>query len=214
MPVELRPGRAETWAPPPLAIDPDIVLRLAGYRNPATVSPAIRAAARRMAERAAALVAPRARLRLVTVAAGTPDHVALAEGVTLSGGVVARLLAGCERAVACVLTLGPALEAEVLALADRDEPLDAYLLDVAGWAGTQAAGRALRAALRARWPGAEVTHRLGPGHADWPIEEQRVLVELLEPTEGVVTLTEQCLLVPFKSVSGIYGLRDRAAPVA
>ena len=76
----------------------------------------------------------------------------------------ARHLAGARRAVAFVLTLGPVLETEVIALGERQELLEAYLLDLAGWAGIEAAVRALRRDLIAALPRARVSHRLGRGH--------------------------------------------------
>ena len=106
-----------------------------------------------------------------------------------------------------ILTLGPALEAEVIALGERQELLEAYLLDLAGWAGLEVAVRALRRDVMAALPEARVSHRLGPGHRDWPLEEQRELVGLLEGGATPVRLSEHGVLVPFKSISGIFGVR-------
>lgn len=204
----LEPASVSEWRRPDLIVDPRAILRLARYRRPDAAPPAIAESARLMAERAGALVAARAHLRLVSVDRAGPDGVRLHEGATFSGRGVGGLLAGCRRAVAFVLTIGAALETEVVARAERRELLEAYFLDTAGWAAIEAAVRALRLDLvaRGREEGRRVTHRLGPGHRDWPLEEQRALVALFDGAPPLVRLTEHSLLVPLKSVSGIFGV--------
>ncbi len=189
-------------------------MRLARYKRRDAAPAAVRDATRAMTARAVELAAPAAWLRLVQVAAVTDTRVALGEGPAFSGRAVARHLVGARQAVAFILTLGPALEAEVAALGERQELLEAYLLDLAGWAGLEVAVRALRQDVIVALPGARVSHRLGPGHRDWPLEEQRELVALLAGGATPVRLSEHGVLVPFKSISGIFALRDpdRAAP--
>jgi hypothetical protein len=164
-----------------------------------------------VAARATGLAGPLASLRLVRVAAASGNRVRLVEGPEFSGQAVARHLAGAPEAIAFVLTLGAALEAEVASLGERDEPLDAYLLDLAGWAGLEAAVRTLRQDIAASLPTARVSHRLGPGHQDWPIEEQHGLVALLGDSAPPARLSEHGVLVPFKSISGLFALHRVAA---
>ena len=46
--------------------------------------------------------------------------------------------------------------------------------------------------------------RISPGYRDWPIEEQRVIMSVLEPEGDLgVRLSESCILVPEKSTSGM-----------
>lgn len=205
--MRFEPGRVAAWRPHELAVDPWTVLRLARYRRREDAPDAVWEAARAMAARAATLAVPEARLRLVTILDAGADRVVLAEGASFSGAAVARHVAGAGRAVAFALTLGPALETEVTTLG-AEEPLDAYLLDLAGWAGLEAAVRALRHDLMAALPGARVSHRLGPGHLDWPIEEQAALIPLLAGETPLVRLSEHGVLLPFKSISGLFVLRD------
>jgi hypothetical protein len=204
--VRLEPGRVESWRPDALAIDPWTVLRLARYRRRDEVPAPVAAAARAAARLAEALATPGARVRRVRVAAAA-GAATLEGGAAFSGSAVARHLAGAPEAVAFVLTLGPALEEEVSALGSRGEPLEAYLLDLAGWAGLEAAVRRLREALRSALPEARLSHRLGPGHQDWPIEEQRRLLALLDGPGPPIRLSEFGVLVPFKSVSGLFAVR-------
>jgi hypothetical protein len=205
--VQLRPGRVEPWRPARVAIDPWTVLRLARYRRREDAPAPVWEATRAMVTRAEELTVPDARLRVVRVKAVEPARASLTEGPSFTGHAIARHLAGARRAVAFMLTLGPALEAEVVALGERQESLEAYLLDLAGWAGIEAAVRALRQDLVAALPGAAVSHRLGPGHRDWPLTEQRDLMSLFEGEAAPVRLSEHGVLVPFKSISGLFALR-------
>ena len=205
--MRLELDRVVPWRPERLAVDPWTVLRLARYRRRDQAPPPVWEATRTMAARAGELAAPAAALRLVRVAMADEARVSLGEGPCFSGRAVASHLAGARQAVAFVLTLGPALEAEVAALGQRHDFLEAYLLDLAGWAGLEAAARALRRDLVAALPGARVSHRLGPGHRDWPLTEQAALLSLFSDERGPVRLSEHGVLVPFKSISGIFGVR-------
>jgi hypothetical protein len=205
--VQLQADRVVPWRPGRLVIDPWTVMRLARYKRRDAPPAPVWEATRAMAARAAELATPGAWLRLVQVALVSEARVVLTEGPAFSGRAVARHLDGAREAVAFVLTLGPALEAEVVALGQRQELLEAYLLDLAGWAGLEAAVRALRRDLVAALPEARVSHRLGPGHRDWPLEEQRELFALLERGAAPVRLSEHGVLIPFKSISGLFPLR-------
>jgi len=205
--VQPGPGRVQSWQPARIAIDPWTILRLARYRRREDAPAPVWDATRAMAARAEELATPAARLRVVRVAGVTAARVALAEGPVFTGQAVARHLVGAQRAVVFVLTLGPALEAEVVALGERQESLEAYLLDLAGWAGLEAAVRALRRDLAAAFPGAQVSHRLGPGHRDWQLTEQGALLSLLDGRDAPVQLSEHGVLIPFKSISGLFALR-------
>jgi hypothetical protein len=207
--LPLLPGIAERWRPASFAVEPWTLLRLCRYRRREAVEPEVAGLAGRMAGRAAALAEPVAQIRVVGVAEVGPDGARFEGGLTVSGRAVGALLAGCPLAAAFVLTLGPRLEREVAALTDRRELLEAFLLDTAGWAAIEHAVRALRVDLqgRGRAGGFSITHRLAPGYADWPLGEQRTLLHLLGEGEGLVRLTEYGVLVPFKSISGLFGLR-------
>jgi hypothetical protein len=201
-------GRVECWRPPSLAVDPWTVLRLSRYRRREDVAPAIWATARAMAARAEALGEPAAWLAAAAVESAGPAGARLAAGPAFTGRAIGRLLTGCPYAVAAALTLGPRLEAEVTGLAERRELLESFLLDTAGWAAIEATVRALRLDLvaRVRAAGWRVTHRLGPGHRDWPIEEQPGLLALVETGRPAVRLSEHGVLVPLKSITGLFGL--------
>ena len=54
--------------------------------------------------------------------------------------------------------------------------------------------------------GTDVTLRYSPGYCDWDITQQRVLFQAMDSAPLGVSLTDECLMVPRKSVSGIIGM--------
>ena len=185
----LGPGPAVRWRPALRPVDPALVLRLAGYPRVGEAT-------------------PEAWWRVVSVDAADGTGAQLREGPRFAGRAVGLHLGAGRLAVAFVLTVGGALEAEVLALGEAREPLDAFLLDTAGWAAIEQAVRELRLDLRARARdrGWRLTHRLAPGYADWPVEEQSHLLRLFAASTLPVRLSEHGVLVPFKSITGIFGV--------
>lgn len=47
--------------------------------------------------------------------------------------------------------------------------------------------------------------RISPGYGDWDISEQKKIFNILKPQDIGVLLTENCLMIPEKSISGIIG---------
>jgi Methionine synthase I, cobalamin-binding domain len=54
-----------------------------------------------------------------------------------------------------------------------------------------------------------VSNSYSPGYCDWQLEEQRKLFSFLPDQCCGVMLTESCLMIPIKSVSGIIGIGEK-----
>lgn len=124
-------------------------------------------------------------------------------------GPKADLLSPAKRVLVSVITIGPALEERVHELQAEGQHMQAYLLDSAGVVALGAAGEALRclvedAARELEWG---VSPSLSPGSlVGWSLRGQRELCALLPLDEIGVRLTEQYVLEPHKSASGLVGL--------
>ena len=198
-----------------LPVEP--LLRMQGYRDLARVRPRIRDIATKAAGLARSVAAPEAYCRRVAIRSCTPESLELADGAKggAGGGVrfhsarFAKVFAGCGEVMAFVLTLGPAFDTESERLTAADEIVEALFLEMAGWLAveqaTKALARHLSDLLRDQRLG--LTRRLGPGYADWPLDEQAGLFSLLEAAPLPVRLLESCAMIPKKSRSGLYGLR-------
>lgn len=58
--------------------------------------------------------------------------------------------------------------------------------------------------------GLKITNNYSPGYCGWPLKEQRLLFSFLPQDISGITLTESCLMLPIKSVSGIIGVGKNA----
>jgi len=194
-------------------IDPDLILRLQKYRNPERVSPVVREAARRMASLAEALVEPRGWMRRAPVrAADTDGTVWLGGEIRFRSLALARSLRSAAEVALIILTIGPALELRTDELVQQEQLAEALLLDTAGRVAVEAVIKEVRQRLRDdAWDrGYRLTARMAPGFVDWALDEQRVLFAAFGDAALAVQLTENCIMLPRKSVSGVYGLTPRA----
>jgi hypothetical protein len=156
-----------------------------------------------LVQRAARVARPKAAYRECYVDARA-DHTVTLAGVTFTSRALRRNLDGVQRAFAFVTTCGR--ELDQLAT-DPDDYLQAFWMEAIRLAALAAAGGHLARHLARRY-GLGKTAVMSPGAGDaavWPIQQQRLLFDLLGDVEAAigVTLTDSFLMVPTKSGSGI-----------
>lgn len=131
------------------------------------------------------------------------NDIIVMDGTRFRSRVLAKNLAAVERAFPFVVTIG----SHFMAKADAQADLVAkYYLDVIGNIALSSARKYLEQSLQKRY-GLEGMSFMSPGSlADWPLEEQRSLFALFGDgkTPIGVSLNSHCLMIPPKSVSGIY----------
>jgi hypothetical protein len=150
---------------------------------------------------AEAVAHPRAIYRMAFIES-RDDRNVLAEGLRFQSRVLKVNLDNLHRFFAFVVTSGRELEAWANAKTDL---LERFWADEINQAVVICARSSLNSHLQERYGLAKIAH-MSPGSLpDWPLEEQRVLFELLGDTRKTigVELTESMLMVPLKSVSGI-----------
>mgnify|MGYP001374494733 CR=1 FL=1 len=131
------------------------------------------------------------------------------EGVTFTSRVLAHNLAGLHRVFPYIASCGPEMDRVI-------DPAGDYLLQFWIDAVKADALMAARTFLVDHLTGTFATGKLSsmnPGSGDvdvWPIEEQQLLFGYFGDTEALVRvrLTDSCLMVPNKSVSGIFFPRE------
>lgn len=212
-------GRVATWSCPPPPIDSARLLRIHKYTDPSQVRPIIVEAAERAIQEAAVLSRPTAHYVVVDIESLKDGDLRLSGGVEFSCPMFDERLAGCERLIAFVMTLGPELDAKTISLIeDVFEPLDALFLETAGWLTIEAATRKLAGHLRAEAAreGWRMSLRMGPGYdyrvdngsgrVRWDLTQQEALFRLFEGSPLPVELMSSCAMLPKMSRSGVYGL--------
>ena len=131
------------------------------------------------------------------------ENAVRVDGLFLKSNVLRKNLDQVERIFPYVVTIGPKFEEE---MRDCPDLLKKYYLDTIGTLALTSARKHLENHLRSKYALGKMAF-MSPGSlADWPIQEQRPLFELLANVEKAigVKLTESLLMLPAKSVSGIY----------
>jgi hypothetical protein len=125
------------------------------------------------------------------------------DGVLFKSKVLRKNFDTVERVFPYVVTVGTGVE-------DLEKPsgdlLEKYYLDLIGNAAVVSAREQLKKRLGSRYALQGLSY-MGPGQLqDWPIQEQRPLFGLLGDVERAVgvTLSDSLLMIPRKSLSGIY----------
>ena len=108
-----------------------------------------------------------------------------------------------ERLFPYVVTIGHNLEK---AMREISDPLEKYYLDVIGNVALRIARKHLHEHLSTKFALGKISF-MSPGSLpDWPLDAQNQLFQLLVDVENAigVQLTQSLLMIPTKSVSGIF----------
>ncbi|MDR0812018.1 MAG: hypothetical protein LBN23_07100 [Paludibacter sp.] len=86
--------------------------------------------------------------------------------------------------------------------------LEGYVADALGSLTVENAMDKIQATLENQMlaEGMKITNRYSPGYCNWAVAGQRELFQLVGGNPTGISLTESCLMVPIKSVSGIIGI--------
>jgi len=148
------------------------------------------------------LLHPRAFFREAYIEGRSDASVTLGEFVFRSR-VLEKNLERTERVFPFLITVGGELERAASRL---DDLLLQFHLETAADLALQSAGERLAGILAEKY-GTGRLSSMSPGSLeDWPIQEQKTLFALLGDTEAAmgVRLTESLLMLPRKSISGIF----------
>ena len=153
-------------------------------------------------ETAQSLISARAAYKICFIEA-KHEGVIVIDGIRLTSKVLRKNVDKLERVFPYVITIGNKLEEKARACEDL---LEQYYLDTIGNVALNLARKYLEDHLRSTYALGEVSC-MGPGSLhDWPIENQRPLFSILGDVEASigVRLEENFLMIPTKSLSGIY----------
>ena len=151
---------------------------------------------------AASLIEPRA-IYDVRYIEEKLEEAVIIDGMRLKSRVLRKNLEQVERIFPFVITLGPELGDKQ---AQSTDLLDNFYLDTIGNVALNAARKKLKRHLKSQFA-LEKISSMAPGSLpDWPIEEQVPLFKLLGDVDAAigVKLTDSLLMLPAKSISGLY----------
>jgi hypothetical protein len=86
--------------------------------------------------------------------------------------------------------------------------LEAYIADAIGSLTVEKAMDRIQTKLEFEMQveGLQISNRYSPGYCNWSLSGQRELFEQMGDLPVAISLTESCLMLPIKSVSGIIGI--------
>jgi hypothetical protein len=151
---------------------------------------------------AQSLISAKAVYRVCYLDAKLEDAIVI-DGICLKSRVLRKNLNNVERVFPFVVTIGNRLEEKTRACNDL---LKKYYLDTIGNVALTTTRKYLKDQLRSRYALDGMSY-MSPGSLkDWAIEEQRPLFSILGDVESSidVRLNENLVMIPNKSLSGIY----------
>jgi hypothetical protein len=113
-----------------------------------------------------------------------------------------------EKAAWFVCTAGEELSLYSRELSDEGDLVKGYIVDVLSNIIVEKAMDNIQTALKTdvAKQGLKITNRYSPGYCDWDITEQKKLFQAFPENFLNISLSESCLMIPIKTVSGIIGI--------
>lgn len=122
--------------------------------------------------------------------------------------IVTHQLRNSERAAWFVCTAGEEISQYTRQLMDEGDLMKGYVVDVLANVVVEAAMDRIQSSIEneMKMAGLKITNRYSPGYCDWDIAEQKKLFSVFPENYLDIALSESCLMIPVKSVSGIIGI--------
>lgn len=137
------------------------------------------------------------------------DRVVLSDGTGLKSGMLARVLAKSDTAYLYAVAVHGFEEAFADAEGDIRRQ---FFLDSWGTAFAETASRIMQERIKEQVAGSGLYATCGwsPGQHGIDIRMQQPVFKLLDPSRIGLTLNENCLMLPHKSETGIFGVGARS----
>lgn len=184
------------------------VLRLMGYGGKDKPSARILSLVDEYLENYQSLVEPSYSYAIREIESVQEDVTTIEGSITFESNVIARLLEKSDKVAVFALTIGNRLEEMVRHMADNRYVLQATVLDAIGSSVAENLADFVQGKIEelANSQGQFISRRFSPGYCDWGIGQQKMVFQALKGDTAGVRLTDMCLMVPQKSISGIIGI--------
>jgi len=189
-------------------IDSQQVLRSIGYNADCEPSARIESLINEYVDNACHLIEPLYSYVIRDIELVQGPLVIIEGFVTFKSKGIARLLGQCEKVAVFTLTIGNRLEEMVSQLAEDKLMLQAAVLDAVGSGVVETTADFVQDRIGevASAQGLCISRRFSPGYCDWEIDQQKMVFRAMNGDSAGVRLTEGCLMLPQKSISGIIGI--------
>ena len=136
------------------------------------------------------------------------DSVHLSGGLSFRSRKLSKSMENCEAIVCFIATLGNKVESQTKRLMEENRLSEAYILDAMGSVAVENMVETFHRRMMTKYEmeGKGVTLRFSPGYCDWPLSDQKKLFSVFDLFHLKVKLTDSCLMLPRKSISGVFGV--------
>lgn len=123
------------------------------------------------------------------------------------GPIISRDISEVSTIFIFVCTIGSEIENEIQKLNAQGKVIESFILDKIASELVELTADRLAEKIQDNLFNEEIflTNRYSPGYCGWSVEEQKKLFSLLPENFCGITLTDSAMMIPIKSVSGIYG---------
>lgn len=131
------------------------------------------------------------------------------ESVQLNtGSQIAAYMKGADYLALFACTAGTLFTDLANRYSRNGEHLEAFVADAIGSLTVEKATDRIQAQLETDMEAKRlhISNRYSPGYCNWPLAGQRELFSQMGQFPAAISLTESCLILPIKSVSGIIGV--------
>jgi hypothetical protein len=136
------------------------------------------------------------------------DLVYFKSGNIFDGTNISRILTGSKIAILYIFTLGNKIDEIIKEENQTGDTLATIIMDTISTSLLETLGDFVGEKIKKEGKEQQnwgATCAYSPGQYKWTIEEQKKLFEMVDGKRIGVELNESFLMVPFKSVSGVYG---------
>jgi hypothetical protein len=191
-----------------LGIDTEQVLNHIGYGTSHTPSARIESLVKEYADNICHLIEPSYSYVIRDINSVRGSRVFIEGSVTFRSNVIAQLLEQCQKVAVFVLTIGSRLGDVVRQLAEDGLMVQAAVLDAIGSDAAETLAHVVQDIIgkQAEAEGLGISLRFSPGYCDWKVSQQKMVFRAMNGDTAGVRLTNGCLMVPQKSISGIIGV--------
>jgi len=159
-------------------------------------------------KKAKALAHPKSLAVEKKILSNASGSIRLEDDIEILSRTVSSHLKGAGSLAVFLVTIGKTLEDEASGLMKKNDELSGYLMDRIGSFAVESLAQNLEEYFRKSLvsKGLSLSIRFSPGYCDWRIEEQFKLSRIADFSEAGIALTENCMMVPRKSISAVAGI--------
>lgn len=192
-------------------IDKESVYRYLGYKELSSVNQRVVLEVKKCLKEAETALKPAVVYDEIPIRYDEENQIIFLNGQQqLTGSYVLKNTAHCDSIIMAISTIGEKLEEKIKESLEEKDTLKGLLLDAIGSAALMELNNKfwLYLVKKVKERGLGLSNPVSPGDNDFPLEQQRVIFNLLDVSEIGVVLNETYVMKPLKSLSMIYGLRN------